>query len=192
MFLSGEGFLGVDCLGCLGTISSMDNRHYHRLAGALLSSARSRAGMTQTELAQAVGVTQTVVSAYERGRRQPTLPTLCRLLAAAGFAPSLELQPLERATQRRLIDEVRSHLDEIHEVAARHGASNVRVFGSVASGDDDEGSDIDLLVDLDDEADLFSLVRLERELSDVLGVDVDVVPASAVADDEILAEAVAP
>lgn len=170
----------------------MDDRSYRRLAGELLSSARLRAGMTQTELAQAVGVTQTVVSAYERGRRQPTLPTLCRLLAAAGFAPSLELQPLDSARRRRLIDEVRSHLDEIGEIAARHGASNVRVFGSVARGDEDEGSDIDLLVDLDEQADLFSLVRLERELSDLLGVDVDVVPASAVSDEEILAEAVAP
>lgn len=90
----------------------------------------------------------------------------------------------------QLLDEVRSDLEEIRRVAARHGASNVRVFGSAARGDDREDSDIDLLVDLDEGADLFSLVRLERELSELLGIDVDVVPASAGDDDEILAAAV--
>jgi predicted nucleotidyltransferase len=53
----------------------------------------------------------------------------------------------------------------------------VRVFGSVARGEDTENSDVDLLVDLAPEVGLFGLGRLERELTDLLGVRVDVVPA---------------
>lgn len=162
------------------------------VAGVLVARARALAGMTQQDLADAAGLTQSVVSAYETGRRQPTLPTLCRLLAATGFEPVIDLRPSgsDAMSGGQLMDEVRSHLDEIHWVAARHGASNVRVFGSAARGNDREDSDIDLLVDLDEDADLFSLVRLERELSDLLGIDVDVIPASAVEDDESLAAAV--
>lgn len=168
-------------------------RDYHRVAGLLIGRARRRAGLTQQELADAAGLTQSVVSAYETGRRQPTLPTLFRLLAAAGFEPHVVLRPSRPSTaDRRLLKTVRSHLEEMQRIAARHGASNLRGFGSVARGDDQEGSDIDLLVDLDNDADLFSLVRLERELSELLGVDVDVIPASGVDDKEILAEAVAP
>ncbi|MBW3605624.1 MAG: helix-turn-helix domain-containing protein [Actinobacteria bacterium] len=163
------------------------------MAGVLVARARALAGMTQHELAEAAGLTQSVVSAYETGRRQPTLPRLCRLLAAAGIEPIIDLRPRRSAVgSGRLLDAVRAHLGEVRRIAARHGASNVRVFGSAARGEEREGSDIDLLVDLDEDADLFSLVRLERELSELLGVDVDVIPASAVTDDRILAEAVAP
>ncbi len=54
-------------------------------AGALIADARSRAGMTQAELAARAHTVQSAVAAYEAGRRQPTLPTLYRILAAAGF-----------------------------------------------------------------------------------------------------------
>jgi len=63
--------------------------------------------------------------------------------------------------------------------ARRHGAGNVRVFGSVARGEDQPGSDIDLLVDLAPGTGLFSLGALERELSEVLGSHVDVVPSDS-------------
>ena len=56
-------------------------------------------------------------------------------------------------------------------------AHNVRVFGSVARGDATKTSDIDLLVDLDKGVGLLDLIGLENELRDLLGVDVDVVPA---------------
>lgn len=66
-----------------------------RLAGALLVQAREEAGMTQKQLAQAANTSQNAVSAYENGRRQPSLPTLVRLLAAAGYEPRIRLAPLE-------------------------------------------------------------------------------------------------
>lgn len=63
------------------------------------------------------------------------------------------------------------------DLSAQHGARNVRVFGSVARGEDSPSSDIDLLVDLDDGVGLVALSALERELTDLLGAHVDVVPA---------------
>ena len=64
-------------------------------------------------------------------------------------------------------------------LAARRGAQNVRVFGSVARGEDTEDSDVDLLVDLADDVGLVGLIGLERELSQLLDRKVDVVPARA-------------
>lgn len=70
------------------------------------------------------------------------------------------------------------HRDEVLAIAQAYGASNVRVFGSTARGDDAAGSDIDLLVDLDPSVGLFDLERLQIAIADLLGVKVDVVPES--------------
>ncbi len=64
---------------------------------------------------------------------------------------------------------------DILGVAARHGARNVRVFGSVARGDARLDSDIDILVDLEPGRSLFDLGGLLYDLQTLLGVDVDVV-----------------
>jgi transcriptional regulator with XRE-family HTH domain len=65
------------------------------VAAALLRTARDRASLTQGELARAAGVTQQAVSAYETGRKEPTLPTLRSLLAAAGFEMRIRLEPID-------------------------------------------------------------------------------------------------
>ena len=69
----------------------------------------------------------------------------------------------------------------------------MRVFGSAARGDDSASSDIDLLVDLDDDVGLVALAGLERELADLLGTPVDVVPADSLRPelhDQVLSEAI--
>src|SRR2546429_1344758 len=63
---------------------------------ALLQLARLKAGLTQRELAERAGVPPTMISAYERGKRQPTLDTLLRLLKAAGFELRMHLEPYDR------------------------------------------------------------------------------------------------
>jgi predicted nucleotidyltransferase len=63
---------------------------------------------------------------------------------------------------------------EIIEVAARHGASNVRVFGSVARGEAGPGSDIDLLVDMEEGRSLLDLAAIHLELEDLLGFPVEI------------------
>ncbi|MGB6064979.1 MAG: nucleotidyltransferase family protein [Desulfomonilaceae bacterium] len=70
---------------------------------------------------------------------------------------------------------LREKKEEILRIAVRHGARNVRVFGSVIRGDADEASDIDLLVSFDPEASLLQHAALIRELRDFLGCSVDVV-----------------
>jgi predicted nucleotidyltransferase len=70
------------------------------------------------------------------------------------------------------------HRSRIVEIAADRGASHVRLFGSVARGEATPASDVDLLVDLDPGVGLVGLAGLEREVSELLGCKVDVVPAA--------------
>lgn len=147
-------------------------------AGPLIRRARLAAGLTQTELGRRAGITQSVVSAYESGRREPALSTLARLVEATGsqLVMSLEARPdrdLPDTDRGRML---RRHRAAVRRIAAAHGASNVRVFGSTARGDDTAGSDIDLLVHLDRPVGLIGLARLEHELRDTLGAPVDLVP----------------
>ena len=65
--------------------------------------------------------------------------------------------------------------DRVLETAARYGAYNVRVFGSVARGEATAGSDIDLLVSLESGRSLMDLGGLLYDLRNLLGVEVDVV-----------------
>lgn len=74
---------------------------------------------------------------------------------------------------------LRDRRDEIVDAAARHGVRNVRVFGSVARGEDTAESDVDLLVDLDPGVGMFAVGALESELEEMLGREVDVVIARA-------------
>jgi predicted nucleotidyltransferase len=74
------------------------------------------------------------------------------------------------------IDELlKEKREEILRIAAMHGARNLRVFGSVARGEADESSDIDLLVDMEPGRSLLDLTALFSDLSDLLGRKVDVV-----------------
>lgn len=70
---------------------------------------------------------------------------------------------------------VKEKREEILRIAARHGAGNVRVFGSIARGEADEASDVDLVVSFDSEAGLLEHAALIRELRELLGCPVDVV-----------------
>ncbi len=65
------------------------------LAAGLLRLARDKADMTQADLASAAGVSQQAISAYETGRKEPTLPTLQRLLSAAGLEMRIRLEPID-------------------------------------------------------------------------------------------------
>jgi len=67
------------------------------------------------------------------------------------------------------------HEAEIKQIATRNGATNLRLVGSVARGEEHEGSDIDLLVDFDAGRSLFDHAHLVEELRALLGVSVDVV-----------------
>ncbi len=70
---------------------------------------------------------------------------------------------------------ITSRREDIRRIAARHGARNIRIFGSRARGDADERSDVDFLVDLEPGRSLFDLGGLQFDLERLLGCDVDVV-----------------
>ncbi|MFN3215483.1 MAG: nucleotidyltransferase family protein [Acidimicrobiales bacterium] len=77
-----------------------------------------------------------------------------------------------------MLTDLRERRDEIIETARARGATRVRVFGSVARGEATENSDIDFLVDLDDDRGLFDLGGLLMDLRELLGHNVDVVTES--------------
>jgi predicted nucleotidyltransferase len=70
---------------------------------------------------------------------------------------------------------LRARRRELLLIAERHGASNVRVFGSVLRGDASPGSDVDFLVSLDERRSLLDLGGLQMDLRDALGCEVDIV-----------------
>jgi uncharacterized protein len=167
-------------------------------SGELLREARRRSGLSQSELATRAGVTQSVVSEYEAGKRQPALPTLARLVAATGHELALGLERSDPAV-RGLPDtplgrRLRQHRKALLEAVHSSGASNLRVFGSVARGQDGPDSDVDLLVDLPEDTSLFAVLALEGTLERILKVSVDLAPVTSLKPRvraEALAEAIA-
>ncbi|MDR4493309.1 MAG: nucleotidyltransferase family protein [Nitrospirales bacterium] len=71
-------------------------------------------------------------------------------------------------------DLLRAKRDRIIQVAAHHGAHNVRVFGSVVRGESGPNSDIDLLVEMDQGRSLLDLIELSQELEEFLDRKVDI------------------
>jgi len=146
----------------------------------VLRAARKQSGLSQVELARQAGVTQSVISAYESGRRQPSLPTLAALVEAAGFELEVIVQELPERLGRLtgpVGRRVRRHRAEMVAAAAAHGVANLRVFGSVARGEDRPDSDVDLLVDVPAGMGLLGLGRVAEDLEAVVGARVDLVPA---------------
>jgi predicted nucleotidyltransferase len=153
--------------------------------------------MSQNEMARRAGVAQSVISAYESDRREPGLRMLTKLIEATGHQLALDVVPSpglpHGLPNTRLGRRLRRRRRAVIDTASQHGAHNVRVFGSVARGEDIDGSDVDLLVDLDNDIGLVGLAELRRTLSKLLDAGVDVVPADSLKPatrDEVLAEAV--
>lgn len=72
-------------------------------------------------------------------------------------------------------EELQQRRDEILEIARRHGATRVRIFGSTARGEAGPNSDLDLLVDLEPGKSLFDLGAMLVDLEELLGCRVNVV-----------------
>jgi uncharacterized protein len=83
---------------------------------------------------------------------------------------------MSEATKRQppTLDDLRARREEILEIASRHGVSNIRVFGSVARGEAEDSSDIDLLVDVENGRSLLDLGAFYMDLRDLLGYEIDV------------------
>lgn len=66
------------------------------------------------------------------------------------------------------------HRDAIRQIVERHHAKNPRIFGSVLHGQDTDDSDLDILIDTTEETSLFDVGAIRTELTELLGVEVDV------------------
>ena len=85
-----------------------------------------------------------------------------------------------------------THRETIRRIVHAHRATNPRVFGSVLHGQDNDGSDLDLLVDPSIDASLLDIARIQVELERHPGVPVDVLPPRALPAqfrDQVLSEA---
>lgn len=137
---------------------------------------RARAELVRAVRAAAAnGVTQAEI-ARQIGRSQPEVS---RLLHFHGTSPRAMALRRNRDVVRRLVRDA--------------GGTNVRVFGSVATGTDHDGSDVDLLFTMGQPLSLLALGRLESRIAELVGVPVDLVPDSALRPqlhDRVLAEAI--
>ncbi len=91
-----------------------------------------------------------------------------------------------------LLELVLSHRNEIDRLVRDHHGRSVSVFGSVARGEETSESDIDLLVDFDEQSTLFDLLHLQEAIAGFLGTSVDVVAAKGLKsrDEHIKREAI--
>lgn len=77
-------------------------------------------------------------------------------------------------------DELQANRDKIYAIADKYGITNIRVFGSVASDDADDESDVDFMVNMRDGRSLFDLIAFRGEVKDLLHREVDVVEIEGV------------
>lgn len=88
---------------------------------------------------------------------------------------------------------LRRHRHAIRSIVESHRAQNARVFGSVVRGEDEEGSDLDILIEPTLETTLFDIGAIRHELLALLGVPVDVLTPNALPEkfrSKVIAEAV--
>ena len=143
----------------------------------VLRDARQLGGLTQAQLSTRSGVTQSVISAYERARREPGAETFLMLIEAAGLDFIIRV-PITNYQHPTLPDSAQTralvkHRQQILDLVAQYHASNVRIFGSVARGEARPDSDIDILVDFGPNTGLFSIVALQESLSKLLHFPID-------------------
>jgi predicted nucleotidyltransferase len=164
------------------TGSSRQQDAFHRQ----LIAARLAARLTQSELGERIGTTQSAIARLESGTINPTVETLSRLADVVGLrfeiAPNSGLTAHDLRAKKPSLQDLRARRREILDTAARHGARNIRIFGSVARGDADATSDVDILVDIAEDVHGFAyfglLEDLRRALADLIGYDVDVVDSA--------------
>jgi len=152
--------------------------HFEPLdAAVLITHARKVSGLTQHQLATRAGTSQSAIARYENGVASPSADTLARVLKANGLKLEVQLVPATLSNlaspRAKLLREKRG---DILKIARKYEARNLRVFGSVARGDDDEKSDIDLLIEMDIRDGLGNLIHMKEELNQLLGKQVDVAP----------------
>ncbi|MDC0832185.1 nucleotidyltransferase [Leptolyngbya valderiana BDU 20041] len=95
--------------------------------------------------------------------------------------------------ETRLGDSIARYRQQILEIAAKHGASNIRIFGSVARGTSTDESDLDLLVEFESDRTLLDQIALKQDLEDLLNRPIDIAEPNClhpIVRDRVLGEAI--
>jgi predicted nucleotidyltransferase/DNA-binding XRE family transcriptional regulator len=143
----------------------------------LIRKLRAKGALTQQELARRAGTSQSAVARYETGVSSPSVNTLERLVRATGAELEFSTKPAPASDlSGEMATTLRRFRLEILRLARQAGASNVRVFGSVARGENRVGSDIDLLVDFDISEGLLPIVVLTQQIRSLINCPIDVAP----------------
>ncbi len=146
-------------------------------SAAIIDEVRRMAGLTQAQLARRSGTSQAAIARYESGDSNPSTATLQRITRAAGFEVQLNLVAVKASDlSSNRAAKLRKQRGKINSLLSEAGASNPRIFGSVARGEDNQSSDIDLLVDFDVNLGLLPIIELNQKLSELLGERVEVSP----------------
>jgi uncharacterized protein len=163
--------------------------------------ARTGAGLSQAHLAKKAGTSQPALARYETGVALPTIPTLERLLRGCGQRLQLRTSDADEQTTGAssvrsqlgpLAQRIRRRRGRLLDSARAHGVRRVRVFGSIARGDADAASDVDLLVELAAGRTLLDLTGFRRDAAEILGTPVDVATPDMLKErirEDVLAEA---
>lgn len=75
----------------------------------------------------------------------------------------------------KTLEFLRQNREKIYEIASKYGISNIRVFGSVARGQDNENSDIDFLINQNSEVSLFEIADFKHDLENFLNKKTDII-----------------
>ena len=77
------------------------------------------------------------------------------------------------------IQEIRKYKKQLDQIAARYNIKKVYIFGSVARGEDEAISDVDFLIEMNENASAFGVGGFQYDVQQLLGIEVDVVPSFA-------------
>ena len=97
----------------------------------------------------------------------------------AGTAKSIHRRTRESELPGKAAEYVHALREHLPELRERHGVSSLGIFGSFVRGEHRKGSDLDVLVEFDRPIGLFEFVAVERYISELLGVEVDLVMRDA-------------
>lgn len=141
----------------------------------LVSDAANVLGRTKKDIVTAA--VREFIESHRQELHAGVTATAERLSSGSKRGAEVRIRPLRaRLNSRR---------EELLNTLAELGASNVRVFGSVARGDESETSDVDLLVDVADDVGMFALGRMRSAAEHLLDAPVDIVPASSLKPDVV-------
>ena len=90
------------------------------------------------------------------------------------------------------LEEIKKKKQQLYQIATKHGISKIYVFGSVARGESKDVSDVDFLIEMDENVSAFGVGAFQYEVQQLLGIKIDVIPTFALqnVDDQAFVQAV--